>query len=298
MNATTQSIPLSGDDLALVLALTRAPTLAEAGLRLGVNTSTIFRSLQRVEKRIGRRLFERDRSGYRAGDLALQLAGHAERIEAELEAARSQLAASEDRVSGRVRITTTDTVLYGLVMPVLGELTKGHPHLQLELDMSYELASLSRRDADIAVRATRRPPEHLVGRRLGAVRVAVYAHRGLVRSVASLDALAGLPWAVPDAALPDHPSVRWRRKPKVVPRLELHGVLAVMEAVAAGLAIGVVPIFLAKAYADVHALTDPIDEAETDLWMLAHPESRHLRRIAVVAASLAEHIRLDAAGDG
>ena len=45
MNATTQSIPLSGDDLALVLALTRAPTLAEAGLRLGVNTSTIFRSL-------------------------------------------------------------------------------------------------------------------------------------------------------------------------------------------------------------------------------------------------------------
>jgi len=300
MNATTQSIPLSGDDLALVLALTRAPTLAEAGLRLGVNTSTIFRSLQRLEKRIGRRLFERDRSGYRAGDLALQLAGHAERIEAELEAARSQLAASEDRVSGRVRITTTDTVLYGLVMPVPGELTKGHPHLQLELDMSYELASLSRRDADIAVRATRRPPEHLVGRRLGAVRVAVYAHRGLVRSAPSLDALARLPWAVPDAALPDHPSVRWRRKhlPKVVPRLELHGVLAVMEAVAAGLAIGVVPIFLARTYADVHALTDPIDEAETDLWMLAHPESRHLRRIAVVAASLAEHIRLDAAGDG
>ena len=128
-----------------------------------------------------------------------------------------------------------------------------------------------------------------------------YTHTvGWSEARASLDALAGLPWAVPDAALPDHPSVRWRRKhlPKVVPRLELHGVLAVMEAVAAGLAIGVVPIFLAKAYADVHALTDPIDEAETDLWMLAHPESRHLRRIAVVAASLAEHIRLDAAGDG
>ena len=147
------------------------------------------------------------------------------------------------------------------------------------------------------MRATRRPPGHLVGRRLGAVRVAVYAHRRLARSAASLDALASLPWAVPDAALPDHPSVRWRRKhlPKVVPRLELHGVLAVMEAVAAGIAVGVVPIFLADAYADLLALTDPIDEAETDLWMLAHPESRHLRRIAVVAASLAESIRLDAA---
>ncbi|MEO5881834.1 MAG: LysR family transcriptional regulator [Caldimonas sp.] len=295
MNASLQVSPLSGDDLAMILALTRAPTLAEAATRLGVDASTVFRALQRVEKRLGKRLFERSRGGYRAGELALQLIVHAERIEAELEAARSQLAAGDDRVSGRVRITTTDTVLYGLVMPVLDELITRHPHLQLELDMSYELASLGRRDADIALRATRKPPEHLVGRRLGAVRVAVYAHPRLARRVSGIEALAALPWAVPDSALPEHPSVRWRRRhlPKVVPRLELHGVLAVMEAVAAGLAIGIVPVFLARTYAEVVALTPPLDEAETDLWMLAHPESRYLRRISVVAQALAERIRLN-----
>lgn len=249
-----------------------------------------------LEKRLGRRLFERDRQGYHAGDLAQTLAAHAEHIEGELEAARSQLASRDDRVSGLVRITTTDTLLYGLVMPALGELMARHPQLRLGLAASNELADLTRRDADVALRATRKPPEHLVGRRLGVIRVAVFAHRRLARRASSsIDELAALPWAVPDEALPDHPSVRWRRKhlSKVVPRFEVHGILAVMEAIAAGLAVGIVPLFLAGAYSDLTVLTEPLAECETDLWLLAHPESRHLRRIAVVAAGLAERVRLD-----
>ena len=46
-----------------------------------------------------------------------------------------------------------------------------HPQLRLELAASNELANLTRRDADLALRATRKPPEHLVGRHLGVVRV-------------------------------------------------------------------------------------------------------------------------------
>lgn len=289
-------MPLAADDLALVLALTRAPTLADAASRLGVDASTVFRALQRIEKGLGRRLFERDRRGYRAGELAQQLAAHGERIEGELEAARSQVAARDDAgVSGMVRITTTDSLLYGLVMPALGALMSRHPQLRLDLAASNEPANLTRRDADLALRATRRPPEHLVGRRLGVIRVAVFAHHRLARRTASIEALAELPWAVPDEALPDHPSVRWRRKhlPKVTPRLELRGILAVMEAVAAGLAVGIVPLFLAAAYAQVAALTEPLAECETELWLLAHRESRHLRRIAVVAAELAARLRLE-----
>lgn len=295
MNAATQPGPLSADDLALVLALTRTPGLADAAARLGVDTSTVFRALRRLEKRLGQRLFERSRSGYRAGEPALQLAAHAERIESELDAARSLLTQRDPGVSGRVRVTTTDTLLYGLVMPMLDELMAQHPNLRFDLDASNEPASLTRRDADLALRATRRPPDHLVGRRLGPIRVAVFAHRDLSLRMPSLHDLVALPWAAPDEALPDHPSVRWRRKhlPKVTPRLELHSILAVMEAVTAGLAVGIVPLFLAQAYPNVAAVTDVLPECETDLWLLAHPESRHLRRIAVVAAALARRVRLD-----
>jgi DNA-binding transcriptional LysR family regulator len=88
--------------------------------------------------------------------------------------------------------------------------------------------------------------------------------------------------------------VVWRRKalPKVVPRLRVNSIMAVTDAVEAGLGIGVLPLFLARR-PSLHALTPPLHEAETALWLLTHPESRHLTRIATVARHLAEAIVLD-----
>jgi len=80
---------LAPADLALVLAMHRAGTLSAAGERLGVNASTVFRMLQRLERGLGQPLFERGRRGYKAGELARQLATQAEQVEAALEAARA-----------------------------------------------------------------------------------------------------------------------------------------------------------------------------------------------------------------
>ncbi len=67
------------------------------------------------------------------------------------------------QVSGTVRITTTDTILHGLAAPALKDLVAEHPLLNLELHTANEVVSLTRREADIAVRATMRPPQHLRG---------------------------------------------------------------------------------------------------------------------------------------
>ena len=176
-------------DLELTLALVRNGTLAAAGERLGVDASTVFRGLQRIERGLGTALFERTRAGYLANELATELAAHAEQMEVALEAARSAVEAQPARVSGTVRITTTDTVLHGLVAPALRSLGQTHPLLIYELHTGNEQANLTRRDADIAVRATRRPPQHLVGKRLGPLRVALYAARkGGVRDFAAVEA--------------------------------------------------------------------------------------------------------------
>lgn len=285
---------IAAADLEVVLALIRGTTLAGAGERLGVDASTVFRGLQRLERKLGLPLFERTRSGYLPNELATQLAAHAEEMEVALESARSSIERVPAQVAGTVRITTTDTVLHGLVAPALLALKKTHPLLNFDLHTGKELASLTRRDADVAVRATKRPPQHLVGRNVGSIRLALYAakQRGAPRWA---DVQAGrADWIAVDDALPEHPSVIWRRRhlPKVVPRYRVSSIMSVLELTALGLGVGILPLFLAAHRGDVVALTDALADAETELWLLTHPESRHLRRVSATYTHLAQALRL------
>ena len=293
MIAKTQYAMTTGD-LEVALALVRSGTLASAGERLGVDASTVFRSLQRIERGLGRALFERTRLGYVATELASELAEHAEKMEVALEAARSSVQAAPAQISGAVRISTTDTVLHGLIAPALHSLQKVHPLLAYELHTGNELASLTRRDADIAVRATKHPPQHLVGKNMGPIRVALFAaKRGSVRKFADVEA-GQADWIAPDDALPHHPSVAWRKRhfPKASPRYRVTSILSVLELVALGMGVGIVPLFLAEGRKDVMRLTEALDECATDLWLLTHPESRHLRRVAAVYSHLAQTMRM------
>ncbi|WP_199032402.1 LysR family transcriptional regulator [Ralstonia sp. ASV6] len=292
MHAETQ-YRLSAADLEVVLAMARTGTLAAAGDRLGVDASTVFRSLQRIERGLGQSLFARSRTGYLANDLAQSLAERAEQVEAALEDARSAVHAAPDQVSGTVRITTTDTILVGLVAPALQALQAQHPNLTYDLRVSNELASLTRRDADIAVRATRRPPQHLVGKHLGSIRVGLYAGRD--RGITYADVEAGrAPWIAIDDAIPEHPSVAWRKRhfPKVVPTYFVNSLQIAAEMVAMGSGIAILPVVMAQARSDLVLLRDLRDANQSELWLLTHPESRHLRRIATVYGHLAQVLRM------
>ena len=295
MSNAKMQYKIDAADLQTVLAMVRAGTLAGASERLGVDASTVFRSLQRIERGLAQPLFERSRAGYLASELAQSLAEHAEQLEVALESARSAAQLRPEQVSGTVRITTTDTVLHGLVAPALKGLQASHPLLAYELHTGNELASLTRRDADIAVRATKRPPQHLVGKQVGPIRVAMFASKkGPIKRYEDIEA-GKAAWIAPDDALPEHPSVVWRRKyfPRVVPRYRVNSILTVMDLVAQGLGVGLLPMFVARGRADLLQLTEVIDECQTELWLLTHPESRHLRRVSTVYGHLSRALVLE-----
>ena len=101
-------------------------------------------------------------------------------------------------------------------------------------------------------------------------------------------------WVAVDDALPEHPSVGWRKRnfPKALPRYRVSSILSVLELTALGLGVGILPMFLAAKRRDVVPLTDALADAETELWLLTHPESRHLRRVATTYTHLAQSIQL------
>ncbi len=86
----------------------------------------------------------------------------------------------------------------------------------------------------------------------------------------------------------------WRKRhfPKATPRYRVHSILSVLELVALGMGVGIVPLFLAEGRKDVVRLTEPLDDCETDLWLLTHPEARHLRRVGAVYGHLAQAMGL------
>ena len=120
-------------------------------------------------------------------------------------------------MSGIVRLTTTVSILQGMVLPKLAVLAAQHPRLQLELLASNEVANLSKRDADIAIRGTAKPPKHLVGHHLGRAQFALYVSKALFEVKGRQRYPAAYDWIVLDDTMHDHSALKWRKK-KIVRR--------------------------------------------------------------------------------
>ncbi|OAB53871.1 LysR family transcriptional regulator [Pseudomonas thivervalensis] len=291
INAATH-YRLDYPDLSLILALVRGGSLARAARLLQVDVSTVFRSVRRLEAALGQPLFEKSRSGYLPTSLAQALAEQAERAEQALEAARVGVEQGGEIVSGTVRLTCSDSVLQALLLPALARFMPAYPALSLELSTSNDFANLSRRDADIALRLTRTPPEHLVGRNLGNVVYRVCAGATYLRS-ANADDLASMTWIAPDDFLPDHPTVAWRRQhlPGVVPAYRCNSMLSVTELVRAGLGVAALPDFLIDENKGLMPLGEPLVGYDTALWLLTRPDCRALRSVVTLFDELGRNLR-------
>ncbi|MCY1499257.1 HTH-type transcriptional regulator ArgP [compost metagenome] len=280
-------------DLALVLALVRGGTLARAADLLRVDVSTVFRSLRRLEQALGSVLFEKSRAGYLPNMAARLLAQQAELAEKALEAARLALEQGSEAVSGTLRLTCTDAVLHGLLLPALARFMPAYPALELELTTSNDFANLSRRDADVALRLTTAPPGHLVGRCLGPVPYVLCAAQDYLARYPERDP-AQMAWIAPDDFLPNHPSVVWRRQryPEAQPAYRCNSTLSVAQLVGAGLGVAVLPAFLVKAEAGLQVLESDLPGCASALWLLTRPDCRALRSVTTLFEELGKHIRL------
>jgi DNA-binding transcriptional LysR family regulator len=73
----------------------------------------------------------------------------------------------------------------------------------------------------------------------------------------------------------------------------VNSILSVAELVGQGLGVGLLPEFLARRMPGLRQLTEEIEECRTELWLLTHPEARHLRRVGTVYEHLSHHLLLD-----
>nr|WP_258868929.1 LysR substrate-binding domain-containing protein [Alkalilimnicola ehrlichii] len=73
-----------------------------------------------------------------------------------------RIAGQDLKLKGVIRVTTTDALFVGLLAPILAAFRQHNPAIELEVLIGNQLFSLSKREADIAIRPTRRPPKRLL----------------------------------------------------------------------------------------------------------------------------------------
>jgi molybdate transport repressor ModE-like protein len=278
----------SADDLRLVRAIGAAGTLTGAARGLKVDHSTAFRRLCAIETRLGAKLFERARGGYTPTSAGEMVIAAGERVITELVDLERRLAGEDLRPSGIVRLTTTDT-LVDTIAPALAALKTKHPGIIVELIVANTFFTLTKREADIALRPAAAAPEGLAGRRLATVATAPYA------SAAYLDRCGTKPlreydWLGFEDSLGHLRSARWVSanlpEERIVFRAD--SLLALRSAAVGGFGVAALPCYLADPVAELRRVTTPLPDMEGSLWLLTHPDLRKVARIRTVLDFMAD----------
>ncbi|UQA56897.1 LysR family transcriptional regulator [Polyangium aurulentum] len=302
------------DRLSGIVAFVQA---AEAGSfvlaaqRMGLTRSAVGKSIARLEEQLGVRLFHRStrkQSLTDDGQVFYERCSHAL---AELEAAQAALDAGRRAPSGRLRVSVP--VLFGrrCVAPLLLDLARRHPRLELEVSFSDRYVDLVEEGVDLAIRGgTLADSAGLMSRRLGTqVKVvcaapSYLAERGLPRTLADLARHECLAYSVTSRVR------AWQfldaegrsQEAPISSRIHFDDMEALADAAAAGAGIAWLPGWLVADRIRSGALVRVL-EGESDVGCDVHavwPRTSHLpSKVRVVIHELAARVpRLLAATPG
>lgn len=182
----------SWDDLQLILAITQGKGLSGAAKILGVHHATVLRRLNAFEHRMGVILFDRCVTGYIPTATGEALAEKANLISKDVDQTYRSLAGEDLRLSGTIRIATTDFLAQTLVPKILKTFCTDHPGINVEVIVSSHFASLSKRETDVALRAQSNNVDNktLSGNIISSIKYAVYAHKSLLSGTKSPKSLS------------------------------------------------------------------------------------------------------------
>ncbi len=270
------------DDLRILLAVSRAGSLTGGAAALRVDQTTVSRRLRHLEEVLGCKLFERLRGGVELSASGEHWVQAAEECEGLLLQAKRQAAGESESLTGVIRLAMTELLTLPL-MDVILEFSDLHPGLRVDVINGDELHNLSRGEADLALRVTPNPPEHLIGKRIGPMALAVYAHAKFAAvPVERLPWVGWDPLESPDGHLERHRQL-YSPESSYAVTMNTYGTLVLAAERGAGASW--LPCLFADTCTDLVRRTEP-KVLDWPMWLLTHPD---LRRSGPVRA-LRDHL--------
>ena len=256
------------DNLKFFLALAETGSLSRASEKLQVDHSTVARRIDTLEQELGVRLVERLARSYRLTAEGERVRDRAKEIEAGV-VDITRFAQSVDRSPHRVvRVNGPPTFISRFLAPRLLALQAEHPGLRIELVGEARQISLSRGEADLALRLERPREKGIVARRLAVVAYGLYGSRDYLARCSEGDrAFLGY-----DDSLDHLPQQRWLKMlaGERVLALRANDLTTLLTAVRAGLGLAILPCIMARGRPDLVSVPTPLPPLTRELWLLFH----------------------------
>jgi DNA-binding transcriptional LysR family regulator len=265
-------------DLRVVLAVARAKTLRASAQALHVDQSTVSRRIAALEEALEARLFERlegSMTPTHAGEVVIEAA---EQIETQVLSVQERVGNQDSATAGIVRVTTVTTIANHVLLPAMPLLRSQHPALCLELISDNTNFSITRREADLAVRFARpSKDEGMLCKRIGEIEYSAFHVTGT--------SAEDLPWLTYEDSHTDVPQARWiaSKNPEAnqIPLLVNDGE-AILYAVRSGLGKSLLPNFMQKRFKELRLLPAYRTVLTREVWLIVHPRIRQLARVQAV----------------
>ncbi|HTA91267.1 MAG TPA: LysR family transcriptional regulator [Polyangiaceae bacterium] len=294
------SVALSWDLLGAFRAVMRTGSLSGAARVLGVAQPTVRRQIEQLEEALGVVLFTRSQTGLVATETATAALPYAESMSGVAEALVRSVSAPADAELGTVRVTCSEVVGVEVLPPILADLQRAHPKLQIELSLTNSNEDLLRREADVAVRMAQPTQSALIAKRVGSVKLGAFASEAYLADHA-------LP-RTPAELLRGHAIIGKDRDTSLLPALAAVGLplkrkdfalrtdsdAAYIAAVRAGVGVGMCQVPLAAGPPPLRRLLPKL-ALELPVWVVTHEDLRSSRRVSLVfehlVSALTKYVR-------
>ena len=174
-----------------------------------------------------------------------------------------------------------------LLLTPLDRFARTWPGIKVEINDSLEVLDLSAKEADIALRMTNNPSDQLIGRKVGVYLEAAYASpEYLTTFAASTEKLHR--WIYPGGDYEFRARLLAPYASAEPPRVQITmpNVYGQMGCAVRGMGLVMLPCLMGDPNPDLVRISPPVHR--TDIWMLAHKDSRSNKRMQLFREFLVE----------
>ncbi|WP_209507245.1 MULTISPECIES: LysR family transcriptional regulator [unclassified Ruegeria] len=278
------------------LAVAETGSLSAAARHLDRSQPTLGRQVQSLEAELGVSLFDRHARGLKLSVAGSQLLPMAQQMHSAMTAFSLTAAGQSQQLEGSVRITASVFASHHLLPPILANIRRQEPAIQLELVATDTTENLLYREADIAVRMYRPAQMDIISRYLGEVPLCFCAAKSYLdrkgrpttpkelfsHDLVGFDANQEIIKAMREKGWP-------ASRDSFATRCDLQS--AYWELIRAGCGIGFSQVQMAEADPDVEILPLDVEIPVLPVWLAAPQAMRQTPRIRRVWDLLAEGLK-------